>query len=85
MDSRLKKLSIRGRDAYIIMCFERYVLKHYPDRDWSRVDDMMWKICDDSDFIDSSTYKYSDIIPEFLHSCASYADDDCYISEEDFY
>ena len=41
-------ISIRGRVAYIILCFEKYVTKMYPGTDWARVDDMMWKICDDN-------------------------------------
>ena len=78
-------ISIRGRVAYVIMCFEKYVTLKYPKTDWTRVDDMMWKICDDSDYIDISTYKYMEIIPEYLYEFDDYikADFD-YLSEEDF-
>lgn len=59
-------LSIRGRVAYAIMCFERYVTNKYPNKDMSAVANMMWKIIDDSDYIDNSAYRYMEIIPEYL-------------------
>ena len=59
-------LSIRGRVTYAIMCFERYVTFKYPDKDMSAVAEMMWKIIDDSDYIDNSAYRYMEIIPEYL-------------------
>ena len=78
-------ISIRGRVAYIILCFERYVIAKYPDADWTRVDDMMWKICDESDYIDNSAYKYMEIIPEYLYEFSDYESADFeYLSKEDY-
>ena len=78
-------ISIRGRVAYIILCFERYVIAKYPDADWTRVDDMMWKICDESDYIDNSAYKYMEIIPEYLYEFSDYDSADFeYLSKEDY-
>lgn len=59
-------LSIRGRVAYAIMCFEHYVHFKYPHKDMSEVSEMMWQIIDNSDYIDNSAYKYMEIIPEYL-------------------
>ncbi len=85
MKTKIKKLSIRGRVAYVIMCFEKYVTLKYPATDWTRVDDMMWKICDGSDYIDNSAYKYMEIIPEFLYEFDDYVKADFdYLSEDDF-
>ena len=78
-------ISIRGRVAYIILCFEKYVTKMYPETDWARVDDMMWKICDDSDYIDNSAYKYMEIIPEYLYEFSDFESADFeYLSKEDY-
>ena len=85
MDKRINKISIRGRVAYLILCFEQYVTVQYPDRDWKSVDDMMWKICDDSDFIDNSAYRYMEIIPEYLYEFDTYEELDFdYLSEADY-
>ena len=85
MDQRINKISIRGRVAYLILCFEQYVTVQYPDRDWKSVDDMMWKICDDSDFIDNSAYRYMEIIPEYLYEFDTYEELDFdYLSEADY-
>jgi len=67
------KLSIRGRVAYAIMCFENYVNFKYPDKDMSNVAEIMWKIIDDSDYIDNSAYRYMEIIPEYLYEKDNFA------------
>ena len=87
MDPRLADISLVGRTFYAIMCFERYVLKKYPDRDWSRVVDEMWKLCDDSyQYYDESAYRYSEMIQDGLHQLDRYQKLDCtYLSEEDFF
>lgn len=78
-------ISIRGRVAYAIMCFERYVLAAYPERNWKRVDDFMWKICDDSDFIDNTEYRYVEIVPECLLQFPDYESSDFdYLTEEEY-
>lgn len=78
-------ISIRGRVAFVIMCFEKYVSVKYPERDWSRVSEMMWRICDNSDYIDNSANKYMEIIPEYLFETDNFAEAEFdYLSEEDF-
>ncbi len=85
MSLKIKELSIRGRVAYLIMCFEKYVVTKYPNRDWNPVDDMMWKICDDSDYIDNSAYRYMEIIPEYLYEFDTYKESDFeYLSNNDY-
>ena len=85
MDKRIINISIRGRIAYLIMCFERYVVIKYPERDWTAVDDMMWKICDASDSIDNSAYRYMEIIPEYLYEFGSFEESDFdYLSNEEY-
>lgn len=85
MDNKLSNLSIRGRVVYLIMCFENYVLAQYPNRDWQDVSEMMWKICDSSDYIDNSAYRYMEIIPEYLYEFDSYNDAEFdYLSEDEY-
>ena len=85
MDKRMYNISIRGRVTYLIMCFERYVTQKYPERNWIQVDDMMWKICDDSDYIDNSAYRYMEIVPEYLYERNTYEELEFdYLSKEDY-
>ena len=68
MDNRINDISIRARVAYLIMCFERYVAEKCPQGKWQPVAEMMWKICDNSDYIDNSAYHYLEIIPDHLYA-----------------
>ncbi len=78
-------LSIRGRVAYAIMCFERYVTCKYPDKDMSAVADMMWKIIDNSDYIDNSSYRYMEIIPEYLFEANDFTSSEFdYLTEKEY-
>lgn len=85
MDNIIKSLSIRGRITYLIMCFEKYVLAKYPERNWKPVSKLMWKICDDSDYIDNSAYRYMEIVPEYLFEFNNFADAEFdYLSEKEY-
>lgn len=85
MHNKLNLLSIRGRIVYLIMCFEKYVVFHYPDRDWHDVAEMMWKICDSSDYIDNSAYHYMEIVPEYLYEFDNYKDAEFdYLTEDEY-
>lgn len=55
-------LLISGRMTYAIMCFEYYVIFKYPDKDMPAITEKMWKIIDDSNFINNSAYHYMEII-----------------------
>ncbi len=86
MDNRINNISIRGRVAYLIMCFEKYVIKKYQDVSWKPVAELMWKICDKSDYIDCSAYRFVEITPEHLYKKDNYADSNFkYLSEDDYY
>lgn len=85
MDKKMNDLSIRGRITYLIMCFEKYVTAKYPDRNWIPVCDMMWKICDSSDYIDNSAYRYMEIVPEYLYEFDNFKDAEFdYLTEEEY-
>lgn len=85
MDRIIYTLSIRGRIAYVIMCFEKYVLAKYPRRNWAPVCDMMWRICDSSDYIDNSAYRYMEIIPEYLYEFDNFQDAEFdYLTPEEY-
>ena len=67
-------ISIRGRVAFGIMCFEEYVAVEYPDMDFAPVCELMWDIVSDRDYIDASAEKYMEIIPEYLYEFDAYED-----------
>lgn len=86
MKTNYDTLSIRGRVTYAIMCFERYVTNKYPNKDMSSVVDMMWKIIDDSDYIDNSAYRYMEIIPEYLFEANDFDSSEFdYMTEKEYY
>lgn len=81
----IRLLSIRGRITYLIMCFERFVVSKYPDRNWKPVSELMWKICDNSDYIDNSAYRYMEIVPEYLFEFDNFKDAEFdYLSEDEY-
>ncbi|MDO4633901.1 MAG: hypothetical protein Q4B01_08610 [Eubacteriales bacterium] len=85
MNKIINTLSIRGRVTYLIMCFETYVTAKYPERNWAPVSDRMWKICDDSDYIDNSAYRYMEIVPEYLYEFDNYKDAEFdYLTEDEY-
>lgn len=85
MDNIIKSLSIRGRVTYLIMCFEKLVVSKYPNRNWKPVSDLMWKICDNSDYIDNSAYRYMEIVPEYLFEFDNFEDAEFdYLSEDEY-
>lgn len=69
------EISIRGRIAYVILCFENYVKSKYPDTDMQPVLKMMWSVVDSSDYIDNSAYRYIEIVPECLFEKDHYSTD----------
>lgn len=85
MDKRINNISIRGRVAYLILCFEKYVMAKYPERNWKSVSELMWKICDKSDYIDCSAYRFVEITPEHLYKKDNYADSNFKFLSEDEY
>jgi len=85
MENRINNISIRGRIAYLVMCFEAYVLGKYPERNWKPVSEMMWRICDKSDYIDCSAYRFVEITPEHLYKQNVYSESNFkYLSEDEY-
>ena len=79
-------VSVFGRVAYAIMCFEKYVVSVYPSIDYSPVVEIMWSIIDGSNYLDESAYKYYiEIIPECLFEFYSYENSDFeYLSKDEY-
>lgn len=79
------EISIRGRAAFGVMCFERYVKSKYHDEDFSPVCRLMWDIVSDKDYIDASAERYMEIIPEYLYEFDDYDEAEFdYLSTEEF-
>lgn len=76
MTRQYDNLSIRGRVAYLIMCFERYVKHKYPEKDMSLPAKFMWNIVDHVAYIDDKAYRYMDVIPDYLFEADSYETSD---------
>ena len=54
-------ISIRGRIAYVIFCFENYVKVKYLDVDMQPVLRLMWSVVDSSDYIDNHYPQLSEV------------------------
>ena len=81
----LKKVSVLVSVAYAIMCFEKYVVTVYPNVDFSPVAEVMWSIIDGSNYLDESSYRYIEIVPECLFEFKSYEESDFeYLSKEEY-
>ncbi|MBQ9371603.1 MAG: hypothetical protein IJU03_05380 [Thermoguttaceae bacterium] len=85
MTRQYDNLSIRGRVAYLIMCFERYVAQKYPDRDMTLPAEFMWNVVDGSDYMDEQAYRYMDIIPDYLFETDKYETSDMVNMSKDEY
>lgn len=78
-------ISIRGRVAFGIMCFERYVRTEYAKRDFAPVCRLMWDIVSDKDYIDASAERYMEVIPEYLYEFDTYEEAEFeFLSAEEF-
>ena len=82
---RLKNVSVLGRVAYAIMCFEKYAVTVYPNVDFSPVAEVMWSIIDGSNYLDESSYRYIEIVPECLFEFKSYEESNFeYLKKEEY-
>ena len=59
---KLKKISLRGRIAFTIMCIEQYLTKQYPHKNWTPLSEKMWKVT--NSYFDEWLYNFTDIMPE---------------------
>ncbi len=76
------EISVKGKTAYAILCFEEYIKVKYPDTDMTPVLELMWKIPWQP--LDNYTYKYVEILPECLFEFDSYNNEFEEISEKEF-
>lgn len=85
MTNKLKYVSMNGRMAYVIMCVELYLVKKYPDRDWTIISKLLWKATSMNwaDWTDL----YSSVIPDVFLQYEQYSATDMgnSISEKEFY
>ena len=78
-------ISIRGRVAYAILCFENYVQARYTDKDFSVIASLMWSIVGDTGYIDENADKYMEAIPEYLYEFDNFEDSEFdYITKEEY-
>ena len=78
-------ISVFGRVAYAIMCFERYVTSKYPNTDFRAAAEIMWSIVDGSNYLDESSYRYIEIVPECLFESDSYNNSDFeYLTQSEY-
>lgn len=76
-------VSVMGKTAYAILCFEEYIKAKYPDADMMPVLELAWK--QTYNYIDQYAYKFVEIIPECLFEFNSYNSEFEEISEEEFH
>ncbi len=72
IEETFKDISIFGRTAYAILCFEEYVLAAYPDTDFTPVCRLMWHMLDEDGSFDDKAFFYSHIRPKCLYAYDSY-------------
>jgi len=70
----LLDVSMNGRMAYAIMCIEKYLVNKYPNKDWTKLSQLMWEAT--SSYWDTWDNKYIEIIPEYLFEFSNYEDSD---------
>ena len=63
-----KKISIRGRIAYGIMCAENFALTNHPERDWRPLFKVLWGIARDDVYWDEWASDVIDRLPETVFS-----------------
>ena len=63
-----KKISIRGRIAYGIMCAESFALTKHPERDWRPLFKVLWGIARDDVYWDVWASDVIDRLPETVCS-----------------
>ena len=76
-------VSVRGKTAYAILCFEEYIKANYPDTDMMPVLELAWKQTCTPLF--ENAYKFVEIIPECLFEFDEYNAEFEEISEEEFH
>ncbi len=76
-------VSVIGKTAYAILCFEEYIKVKYPDTDMMPVLELAWKLTCAP--LDRYTYKFVEIIPECLFESDCYDSEFEEISEEEFH
>lgn len=77
------EVSVIGKTAYGILCFEEYIKIKYPDTDMIPVLELMWVMTCNP--IDTAPHKFVEIVPECLFEFDSYNNEFEEISEEEFY
>lgn len=81
----LEKVSLRGRVAFAIRCFENTLLElHYNVNEWKRVLEELWKFTDIK-YLDDWSGMVSEIIPDNLLEFRTYEEHDFdYLDEKTF-
>lgn len=79
-----EKISIWGRIAYAICCFENYILKAgYERKPWGSVFQKLWAI-DNAEYVDDWLYSMIEYIPECILEFENYGSGWEYIDENTF-
>lgn len=81
-----KKISLRGRVAYAVRCFEYLLLDlGYDKEQWRFILEIMWEFSN-AQYLDHCSYKLNEIIPYNLLEFKTYEEHDFeYLSKKDFY
>lgn len=79
----LKDVSMNGRMAYGIMCFEKFVIEKYSSKDWNILVKQLW--CATSEFWDNWSEKTMEYIPEYLFEFEDFESSEFeYITKEEY-
>lgn len=81
-DHKLANVSMNGRIAYAAMCLETFLVKKFPEKDWSIIANHLWKVT--NMYWDIWTSEYVCIMPDVLVQYDEIADLANHITEQEF-
>ena len=85
LEQELQDISIRGKMAFMVKCFENYASSKYPELDWGQLFQFMRKVTSVEWIDDDWWYPLGEFLPEFILETTGY-DKDQYesLSEKDY-
>lgn len=85
LERELLNISIRGKMAFIIKCFENYASSEYPGLDWQQLFMFLRKVTSVEWIDDDWWYPLGEFLPEFIMETDDYDKNQYeYLSENDY-